>query len=1061
MMTRYFISLCALFFGLLSFANASEKPTYKAFLAPPTAIVLCDVDGNTTESIDLSTLVDDILEDYSDDYQVLFYTSETDANSGDSTQAIDTTTPFVVTLGTPAQIWIRVQHDTNPLDFDVMDFTITVSAVPDIAEPTDYVLCNSNGEGEQFFDLTTKNTEILDGETATVTYYESQADAEDGVNAIATPENYESGNTTVYVRVENANGCFALTTLNLVVALFDVQQPTPYISNCDVNGDGLEVYDLTTKDSEILNGETATVTYHQTQATAENGTSPIANPQNYQSSEATVFVRVTTTEGCFVVFPLELEIPLTDIQEPTPLISSCDIDADGEEIFDLTVKDAEILNGETATVTYHETAFGAQTGTAQIPNPQNYQSEEGTIFVRITNAQGCFEVVELELIVHTITANTPNPLTNYLDPSNSGVVTFNLNNATPQIIAGNINPVTVTFYTTEAAAQNGTGAIANPNAYMNSSSPYYQIIYVRVEETNNPGCYTIVQLHLMVYDFDPAPGCPLVQADAFDLEVGTDPLLGPYIYCDEGEPIELTLTADYFDVGDTSEYVVSSIDYDPPFPFTGGAFIEVTGDDDWSPVVTLGFDFCFFDELYNYALITDNGALTFSVAGFVAGGRYTPEGGSGYVFNAPYDLPYLPRYAPTATALPYSSSIYGVLQDTNASASASGPNRSINYAIIGEAPCRTLVFNMYDVGQFSCNTSVGTQTSQIVIYETTNVVEVYIQNRTPCMTWQGGRGVVGIQNEMGTLGYAPPGRDLGTWSAQNEAWRFTPDGPSIVDFAWYLNGQVISNDLSIDVSVTESTVYVAETIYHSCSGDIIKRFPVYIDVVPQSNAGEPEDLVQCNSNVFDLTQVYDEIEATLSPTENVEISFHLNMDDLENVMNLEWVAPYPNLTAYTAISNPQTIYVRVQDFNSECYAVKAFDLIVTTAPDLPTPTNYTLCDDEVSDGFTEFDLTTKNDEIYTGNDFEIVYYTSFIDAQNELNQIAVPQSYVNLTNPQTIWVGVGSGDCLSITSFDLVVTEPGTLPTPTPLELCDDNNDGFAVFDLTPVISEVNGGDTS
>src|SRR5690606_29005273 len=205
MMTKYSLSIFGLLFGLFSLVgNASEKSNYStkstAMFAPPTSIVLCDVDGNASESIDLSLLVDDILEDYSDDYQVFFYASEADANDGDPTEAIDTTNPFVVTVGTPAQIWIRVQHDTDPLDFDVMSFTVTVSALPDIVDPTDYILCNDNGQGEQIFDLTTKNTEILNGETATVTYYENQADAEDGINAIANPASYESGNETIFVR---------------------------------------------------------------------------------------------------------------------------------------------------------------------------------------------------------------------------------------------------------------------------------------------------------------------------------------------------------------------------------------------------------------------------------------------------------------------------------------------------------------------------------------------------------------------------------------------------------------------------------------------------------------------------------------------------------------------------------------------------------------------------------------------------------------------------------------------------------------------------------------------
>src|SRR5690606_36391516 len=237
----------------------------------------------------------------------------------------------------------------------------------------------------------------------------------------------------------------------------------------------------------------------------------------------------------------------------------------------------------------------------------------------------------------------PNPLTNYLDPSNNGVVVFNLNSATPQIIAGNINPVTVTFYTTETAAHNGTGSIPNPNAYINSSSPYYQIIYVRVEETGNPGCYSVVQLNIMVYNFDPAPGCPLVEADVFDDQ--EELLLGPYIFCEGDDPIELTLTANYFDVGDTSQYVVESIDYAPPFPFTGGSSISLPNDDQWSQVVHLGFDFCFFEEAYNKVLVATNGAITFSITDY--GGEYTPGGGSGWAYTAPIPT------SPAGTGPPY------------------------------------------------------------------------------------------------------------------------------------------------------------------------------------------------------------------------------------------------------------------------------------------------------------------------------------------------------------------------------------------------------------------------
>ena len=67
-------------------------------------------------------------------------------------------------------------------------------------------------------------------------------------------------------------------------------------------------------------------------------------------------------------------------------------------------------------------------------------------------------------------------------------------------------------------------------------------------------------------------------------------------------------------------------------------------------------------------------------------------------------------------------------------------------------------------------------------------LEVYIQNKPTCNSWNGGRAVIGIQNINGTSGFTPPNRNTGSWSAQNEAWRFTPDGIPIYTINWFENG---------------------------------------------------------------------------------------------------------------------------------------------------------------------------------------------------------------------------------------------------------------------------------
>ena len=72
----------------------------------------------------------------------------------------------------------------------------------------------------------------------------------------------------------------------------------------------------------------------------------------------------------------------------------------------------------------------------------------------------------------------------------------------------------------------------------------------------------------------------------------------------------------------------------------------------------------------------------------------------------------------------------------------------------------------------------------IVLYETTNVIEVFILQKPTCLGWNNGNAVLGIQNLPGTVAYTPPGRNTGNWDAFVEAWQFLPtDGVNDDPFA--------------------------------------------------------------------------------------------------------------------------------------------------------------------------------------------------------------------------------------------------------------------------------------
>ncbi|MFH2096752.1 MAG: PKD domain-containing protein [Bacteroidota bacterium] len=277
-----------------------------------------------------------------------------------------------------------------------------------------------------------------------------------------------------------------------------------------------------------------------------------------------------------------------------------------------------------------------------------------------------------------------------------------------------------------------------------------------------------------------APGCP-------DIDAGPDQLLD-CVPC-------TNLSATVLQTGATTTYAVSNIPYAPPYPFTGGTPTFVGVDDVWSGVINLPFDFCFYGNLYNQIVVGANGLITFDIT---QAGGYCPWS---YTASVP------------SGSLPLNS-IFGAYHDIDPSVYG-----DINYAVLGAYPCRTFVVNYNNVAQFSCNSIATTQ--QIVLYESTNAIEVYISNKPTCAGWNSGNAVVGIQNSTGTIGLTPPGYNTGPWTASNIAWRFTPNGVPNYTVSWYQGATLIGTGLNINVCPSATTTYTAQVVYDCCNGNTV------------------------------------------------------------------------------------------------------------------------------------------------------------------------------------------------------------------------------------------------
>jgi uncharacterized repeat protein (TIGR01451 family) len=198
-----------------------------------------------------------------------------------------------------------------------------------------------------------------------------------------------------------------------------------------------------------------------------------------------------------------------------------------------------------------------------------------------------------------------------------------------------------------------------------------------------------------------------------------------------------------------TNYTVYQIPYNPD-PFANGTLAVAMEDDVYSGVIPIGFNFDFYGNTYNSVLISTNGYLSF-------------------------DLSLSGLFSPWQTyALPDINMIYNAImapwQDINPMLGG-----EIRYQVNGTAPFRRFVVSYYQIPMFSCTSLLFSQ--QIILYETTNVIETHIFDKPICPTWPNvnpGGAIHGIVDQTGANYLIVPGRNNTAWTAQNEGMRFDP-----------------------------------------------------------------------------------------------------------------------------------------------------------------------------------------------------------------------------------------------------------------------------------------------
>ena len=312
-----------------------------------------------------------------------------------------------------------------------------------------------------------------------------------------------------------------------------------------------------------------------------------------------------------------------------------------------------------------------------------------------------------------------------------------------------------------------------------------------------------------------------------------------------GEPV--TLHATPSGSVSTLDYTYESIPFAPE-TYSGTNPFPTASDDIHSGAIPIGFSFDFFCNTYTSVYFSTNGWISFSAPPGGGAGtsgtwdtNYGPGDGSGGAETIPTSNPDCPK-----------NCVMGPWQDWYPPTCG---GTCVMYETTGTAPNRKFVATWDDVPMFLCTGTTGT--FQIVLNETTNIIENHIENKQNCLTWMDGYATQGLHNSTGTVAFTAPSRNASVWTCTNESIRWVP---SII--TWYVAGAVVGTGDTLAVAPTTTTTYTAEvtlcdgsTVTDSVTITVATPFTVGLDVqnIPCFGAGTGWADVDVTGNTNPIT----------------------------------------------------------------------------------------------------------------------------------------------------------------------------------------------------------------
>ncbi|MFK7845926.1 MAG: SdrD B-like domain-containing protein [Rhodothermales bacterium] len=935
-----------------------------------------------------------------------------------------------------------IRSQTSSSCFDIESVTITSDAQPVASNGAISQCASPPGAVAATFNLASANTQVDPTGSYVVTYHLTSNAAMADVGAL--PSAYLSMNAVIFARVENGTtGCYDVSQVALTVSPTPAAQPGALTECSTVPGGTTADFTLSAANAQVDPAGTNTVSYHITQAQANNDASPLG--ATYNTSGATLFARVENG-ACFTTAPVTLTVNTVPAANPAILSACAALPGGTMAMFNLLSLNTTVDPTGSYLVTYHANQINANSG--NFPLSPVYFSASTTIYARVANGT-CFSTNAVVLNVVQQPIANPVSVTACTDAAGGTTATVNLISLISQIdmLGGNV----VTFHTNPNDAVLDQNAITMPNAYVTGTT----VLYSRIEVPGG-ACFATSTVAITVNPTPDAQNAALTACS--DLAGGTTAtfnLASANSTVDPSGSYAVTYhtsTANAMSGAAPLSTSYASASGDIYARLANGT----TGCVDVStvsltvttlPVANPASQTLCSDDLANDSAtftLTNLNAAVDPTSSYTVSYHETPADAASGANALPnsFKTNSITIYARVANGVCVSTS--PVTLTVNATPAAIAATSTACSDIAGG---NTAIFNLagliatidtsgsyvvtFHTSQINANQDLGAVSQSYMTGNTTLYARVE-NGTTGCFSTN----TVGLtvvttpaaNSTSSTLCASTAGGTTAMFDLAGLNATVDPTGTYVVT---YHASQLLANTdgaaLPSPYTSGDATIYAR--VENGTSGcfttatidlnvtDVPVASPASITLCSTSPEGNVAD--------FDLTS----LDNTVDPTQSYIVTYHTTQTNADGDVGL-LSSPFTSPT--------QTIYARVENGTTGCYSTSAITLTVITTP-AAYPAAITLCENAPNSGVADFDLTSVDATVDPTTNYVVTYHADQNDADADQGALANPYN----TGSTTVFARVenGTSNCYSTSTVTLTVVTQ----TPPPVlkdtaEVCGEDS---------------------